>query len=127
MEDAIRQFVRCAEADILRQIVEEDPPCLLDRCRANGIDAPKSPRPLDCCRQHEHHAINDTPGNITAKRGKEDAPDRLTIACGDTDCSGEGKRHEQTKDDLREAVYRLQDRSNARRRGHPWPAISCSR
>jgi hypothetical protein len=59
---------------------------------------------------HEKHAgVDDSPGQIAAKRAEEHGPN-LDCVCGhDAERQSEGKRHYQAEQDLRDPVHRFQD------------------
>src|SRR5262249_1627215 len=59
---------------------------------------------------HQKHAgVDDSPGQVTAECGEEHGPN-LDAVCGyDAEGQGEGKRHYQAQQDLRDPVHRLED------------------
>src|SRR5215471_14833118 len=59
---------------------------------------------------HQKHAgVDDSPGQVTAECGEEHGPN-LDAVCGyDAEGQGEGKRHYQAEQDLRDPVCRFED------------------
>src|SRR5215471_6184520 len=59
---------------------------------------------------HQKHAgVDDSPGQVTAECGEEHGPN-LDAVCGyDAEGQGEGKRHYQAEQDLRNPVHRFED------------------